>query len=108
MGGWRVSGPLPMTGDRLIDGPRPEDGTDFTSYAAGASPHIPECDWRRVVAAGHAYHAAAGADRSQRQTAVRVLCAVPRHPDAAAADDAYRAGTDRAGSGATCQNHRLR
>ena len=49
-------------GDRLIDGPRQEDGTDFTSYAAGASPDIAVHDCRHVVVAGHADHLGARAD----------------------------------------------
>ena len=95
-------------GDRLIDGPRPEDGTDFSSHAAGASPGIPEHDCRRVVVAGHADHAGARADRSRGQAAMRVLRAVPRRPDAAGADHAHPARTDRPGPGATRQNLRLR
>src|SRR5258708_36091235 len=75
-----------IAGDRLIDGPRPEDGTDFSSYAAGASPDIPEYDRSRVVVVGHADHARARADRSQRQAAMRFLRAVPRRADAAAPD----------------------
>src|SRR5437879_5808001 len=60
-------------GDRVIDGPRPEDGTDFSSYAAGASPDIPWYDCRGVVVAGHADHAGARADRPQPKTRLRVL-----------------------------------
>ena len=44
------------------------------------------CDCGRVVVAGHADHACARADRSQRQTAMRVLCAVPRRADPADPD----------------------
>src|SRR5229473_3814870 len=106
--GLPVSCSWQTAGDRLIEVLRPEDGTDFSSYATGAFADILGCDCCRVVVAGHAYHAGARADRSQRQTAVRVLCAVPRRPDAAGADHAYRAGTDRPGSGATGQNIRLR
>src|ERR1700737_5086238 len=73
----RISCSWQIAGDRLIDGPRPEDGTDFSSYATGPSAHVPGCDCCRVVVAGHAYHLGARADRSQRQTVVRVLCAVP-------------------------------
>src|SRR4029077_10314985 len=95
-------------GDRLIDGPRPEDGTDFSSYAAGASPVIVGYDRGRVVVAGHADHARARPDRPQCQAAMRLLRAVSRCADAAGADHAYRGGADRAGPGAACQNHRLR
>src|SRR6188474_2769371 len=80
--GLRLSCSWQEAGDKLIDGARPEDGTDFTSYAAGASPDIPECDCRGVVVAGHAYQSRARADRSKCQAAVRVLRAVPRRPDA--------------------------
>ena len=97
-----------IAGDRLIDGPRPEDGTDFSSYAAGASPVIARHDRGRVVVARHADHACARPDRSQRQAAMRVLRAVPRRADAADSDHAYCGRTDRAGSGATRQDHRLR
>src|SRR5882757_5442923 len=71
--------------DRLIDGP-PEDGTDFASYAAGASPHLTLSDRSRMVVACHADHACARADRSSREAAMRVLHAVPRCPDAAGSD----------------------
>src|SRR5207253_9122279 len=63
-------------GEALIDGPRPEDGTNFSSHAAGALPDFPWCDCRGVVVAGHADHPGARADRSQCQAAMRVLCAV--------------------------------
>src|SRR3954447_15436484 len=63
--------------DRLIERP-PEDGTDFSSYAVGASPDLAECDRGRMVVAGRADHAAARADRSQCQAAMRLLRAVPR------------------------------
>src|SRR5205823_11730559 len=95
-------------GDRVIDGPRPEDGTDFSSYAAGASPDIPWYDCCGVVVAGHADHAAARADRSQRQVVMRVLCAFPRRADATGANHPYCAGTDRGRSCAARQGHRLR
>ncbi len=95
-------------GDRLIDDSRPEDGTDFSSYAAGASPVIAMHDRRPVVVARHADHACARADRSQCQAAMRFLCAVPRRADAAGSDHAYFVRADRAGSGAARQDHRLR
>src|SRR5689334_24120008 len=41
-------------GKTVIDEPRPEDGTDFSSYAAGALPHFLKRDCRGVVVAGHA------------------------------------------------------
>ena len=43
----------------------------------------------RLVVARHADHACARADRSQCQAAMRFLCAVPRHADAADSDHAY-------------------
>src|SRR6185437_15371296 len=64
-------------GDRLIDGPRPEDGTDFSSYAAGASSDIARSDCRDEVVAGHTDRIGARADRSLGQAAMRVLCAIP-------------------------------
>src|SRR5580704_19281291 len=84
----RCSGSWQTACDRLSDGPRPEDGTDFSSYGTGASPDIAERDCCHVVVAGHTHHAGARADRSQRQTALRILCAIPRCPDSAAADHA--------------------
>src|SRR5258705_8680340 len=104
----RTSCSWQMPGDRLIDDPRPEDGTDFSSYATAAFADILGCDCWRVVVARHAYHPGAGADRSQRQTVVRVLRALPRRPDAAGDDHPDCPGTDRPGSGAACQNNRLR
>src|SRR3954454_22371546 len=74
-----------MAADQLIDGRRPEDGTDFFSYAAGASPRVTQCDCRGVVVAGHADYAGARADRSRRQADVRIVCAVPRCPEPAVA-----------------------
>src|SRR5665647_1757564 len=101
----RVSCSWQIAGDRLIDDPRPEDGTDFSSYAAGASPDISWCDCRGVVVAGRSHLAAARPDRSQRQADVRVLRAVPRRPDAAVADHPCRGGTDYPGSGAVSYTH---
>ena len=49
-------------GEQVIDGPRPEDGTDLSSYAAGASPDIARNDRSIVVVAGHSDHACARAD----------------------------------------------
>src|ERR1700687_6092289 len=89
----RIACSWQMAGDRLIDDPRLEDGTDFSSYAAGTSPDISRCDCRGVVVAGHADYAVARADRSRRQADVCVLCAVPRRPDAAVADHPCRGRT---------------
>src|SRR5206468_7049076 len=94
--------------ERVIDGPRPEDGTDFSSYAAGASPFIAWYDRGPLVVAGHADYARARADRSHRKAAMRFLCAVPPHADAADTEHANPSRTDRAGSGAARQDHRLR
>src|SRR5438046_10554311 len=85
----RRSRPWQMAADQLIDGRRPEDGTDFFSYAAGASPHVTQCDCRGLVVAGHADHAGARADRSRRQADVRIVCAVSRFPEPAFADYTY-------------------
>jgi hypothetical protein len=38
---------------RSIEDPCPEDGTDFSSHAADASPDISRYDCRGVVVAGH-------------------------------------------------------
>jgi hypothetical protein len=51
-----------MAGDRLIDDPCPEDGTEISSHAAGASSHIPWYDCRGVVVAGHTDQFGARAD----------------------------------------------
>ena len=51
--------------DRVIDGPRLEEKTDFLSYyTTGAVAHFIGCDCCRVVVAGHADRACARADRS--------------------------------------------
>ena len=57
----------------------PEDGTDFSSYAAGASPDIPWCDCRGVVVAGHADHAW----RARRSTPTPSCTACPMRRSAA-------------------------
>src|SRR5436305_4506328 len=80
--------PWQIARDRLIDDPFQEDGTDFLSYAAGASPRIPDHDCRGVVVAGHAGQLVARADRSGGQAAVRLLRAIPRGADAAGPDHA--------------------
>src|SRR5205085_9883759 len=82
--------------------------TDFFSYATGAAAHMPWGDCCRVVVAGHAHHARARTDRSQRKTAMRLLRAIPRRADTAVADHPYRARADRRGSRAARQNIRLR
>src|SRR2546421_4358355 len=86
-------------GDRVIDGPRPEDGTDFSSYAAGASPFIARYDRGPLVVAGHADYPCARADRSQRKAAMRFLRPVPWRADAPGPDHPDLPRTDRAGSG---------
>ena len=53
--GLRLSCSWQTDDDRLIDGPFPEDRTDFSSYATGASPDILERDCRHMVVAGDAY-----------------------------------------------------
>src|SRR6185295_19451314 len=97
-----------MAGERVIDGPRPEDGTDFSSYAAGASPFIARYDRSPLVVAGHADYAGARPDRSRRKAAMRFLCPVPWRADALGPDHPNLPRTDRAGSGAARQDHRLR
>ena len=92
---------------RLIDDPCPEDGTDFSSHAAGASSDIPGCGRRSVVVAGHTDQFGAGADRSERQTAVHIIRPFPRPPDITVAGDAGVAGTNRGRSRPACQNIRL-
>src|SRR3954469_12110753 len=58
-------------GKTVIDEPRPEDGTDFSSHAAGALPDFHWCDCRGVVVAGHADPFGARPDRPQCQAAMR-------------------------------------
>jgi hypothetical protein len=53
--GWRLS----------IDDRRPEDGTDLSSHAAGASSDIPGYNRGGVVVASHAHYVGARADRSE-------------------------------------------
>src|SRR3954468_3072888 len=73
--GYRAS--WQIAAEPLSDGLRPEDGTDFSSHAAGASPVIARNDRSPVVVGGNADHARARADRSQCEAAMRFLRAVP-------------------------------
>ena len=93
---------------RLIDDPSPEDGTDFSSHAAGASPDIARYNCRGVVVAGHTDPFGTRADRSECQTAMRILRPLPRPPDVAVGGNAGVAGADRGRSRPARQNIRLR
>ena len=88
--------------------PFAEDGTDFSSYATGASARFTGCDRCRVVVACHADLARARPDRSRRQGPMRLLRAVPRRAVAAERMDPYRGRPDRAGSAPAQGDHRLR
>jgi hypothetical protein len=59
---WRSLRGAPLSpwqkgGKTLIDESFPEDGTDFFSYAAGASGYLPDRDLCCVVVARHAHQA---------------------------------------------------
>src|SRR6516164_4700574 len=95
-------------GFRLIDDPSPEDGTDFSSHAAGASPDIARYNCRGVVVAGHTDPFGTRADRSECQTAMRILRPLSRPPDVAVGDNAGVAGADRGRSRPARRNIRVR
>ena len=59
---YAISRSWQMASDQLIDGPCPEDGTDFFSYAAGALFIVLRFDCCGVVVACHADFAVARPD----------------------------------------------